>query len=231
LSSQHEVNDLADKVLRHLLEINSGRLDVLVSNAGTVRSRFTPTADGLEMQFAVNYLAGFILAQRLLPALEKSPVARILLTSSDSHRFGRMHWRNVMLGRFYSLLAAYSQSKLSNVLFAAEFNRRFSDLPVRAYAVDPGLVKTNIGFKDTGILASFFWQKHRRSGLSPCQAACTFVHLCKMPAGWRSDFVYYKNCEPLAPAKKALDEETGRRLWNLSERLTSLDVHTYAGKT
>lgn len=222
LSSLKAVDRLVDEVTAILRETSDGRLDVLLNNAGCVRDWYTATEDGYEMQFAVNYLAGYGLTRRLLPCLEKSAIARVLTVSSASHRGTRIHWNDLMNRKRYSCLQAYKQSKLCNVLFTAEWNRRSKGSAVRAYAVDPGLVDTAIGSKNTGGLVSWFWQLRRQRGLSPHQAAATIVWLCKMPAGWQSDNLYFHNCRPAQPSRSALNEAYGQRLWTLSEKLSSL---------
>jgi NAD(P)-dependent dehydrogenase (short-subunit alcohol dehydrogenase family) len=234
LSSQQEVNHLATEVIQYLDQINNGRLDVLVNNAGTVRNRYTATVDGFETQFAVNHLAGFTLASRLLDSLRRSPAGRILTVSSSSHRGARIFWRDVFLRRHYSCLKAYKQSKFCNVLFTQEFNRREMAFTaagaagspvvsaVRAFTVDPGLVNTDIGVKGTTGIVSLFWQMRKKSGLSPFLAASTIVHLCKMPDNWQPDGTYYKNCAPLSPDRRSFDLAAGRRLWDLSSWLCSL---------
>ena len=224
LSSQREVNRLADEVGRCLEEGHAGRLDVLVNCAGTVRNWFMATEDGYETQFAVNHLAGFLLASRMLMYLRQSPAGRILTVSSRSHRGARIFWKDVMLKKHYSCLAAYKQSKLCNVLFTLEFNRREIQSPVRAFAVDPGLVDTGIGAKGTDGLVAWFWQQRRRHGISPYQAACTITYLCKMPAEWKPEGSYFYNCAPQSPSHLSQDPDCSRKLWDLSARLCGLNL-------
>ncbi len=219
LSSMREVSRLADEVQSWLDRSADGRLDVLLNNAASVRNWYTATDDGYEMQFAVNHLAAFLLTRCLLPCLEKSPFARVLTVSSASHRGTRMRWNDIMNRHRYSCLQAYKQSKLCNVLFTAELNRRQSGNHVRAYAVDPGLVDTAIGSKNTGGLVAWFWRHRRQRGHSPYQAAATIVWLCKMPADWQTDTLYFHNCKPARPSRQAMDETGGQRLWDLSEQL------------
>ena len=211
LSSQREVHAVADAILSLL---GDEGLWALISNAGGVRSWYTTTADGYEMQFALNHLAGFLLALRLWPRLKKAD-GRVILTGSNSHKMMRMHWKDIMFQRRYSCLMAYKQSKLCNMLFAAELNRRQS--AVKAYVVDPGLVNTDIGSKDTGGLVGAFWKLRRRGGVGPEVPAQTYAFLCsRQPA---PEGLYYHNCRPVAYSKRADDVADATMLFELSERL------------
>jgi NAD(P)-dependent dehydrogenase (short-subunit alcohol dehydrogenase family) len=226
LSAQRDVHRLAAEVLHDLEQNSDGRLDVLLNNAGTVRNGYMATEDGYETQFAVNHLAGFLLTHLLRDALRRSPASRVLTVSSNSHRGAHIFWQDVMLRKNYGCLRAYKQSKLCNVLFTQAFNRRetgrASSSPIRAFAVDPGLVNTEIGLKGTTGLVAWFWKLRRSYGLSPYQAAATVVHLCKMPDDWQPDGIYYRNCAAVTPDRRALDSAAADRLWDLSARLCSL---------
>ncbi len=218
LSQQSDVNRIADEVTA-LLDAQGGKLDALISNAGGVRNWYTTTEQGYELQFALNHLAGFLLAHRLLPYLIKAQ-GRLILTGSNSHKHMRMRWDDIMFEKRYSPLYAYKQSKLANMLFAAEFNRRYGDKGVRAYVVDPGLVNTGIGSKQTGGIVRLFWELHRRRGVSPETSAKTHLHLCRLqdcPQG-----LYYHKCSPCAYSRYADSEEDAKRLFELSEKLCGI---------
>lgn len=220
LASQREVRALAGEIRRLLETENDGRLDVLINNAGAVTTWYTATEDGYETQFAVNHLAPFLLTRELLPLLQRSPLARVLTTSSGSHYGARMHWRDVMYRRGYNCLAAYKQSKLANVLFTHEMNRRLAaSTNIRAYAVDPGLVNTAIGEKGTGGLVRWFWRIRRRGGASPDEAARTIVYLATAPVLADPEASYWKDCRPKRPSRYSEREAEARRLWEMSERL------------
>lgn len=219
LASQAEIVDLAQKILDFLSNNDLDSIDNLVNNAGAVTSWFTLTEDGFELQFAVNHIAPFLLTRLLLPALNKSPYGRIITTSSASHRGTRIHWKDVMFRKHYGVLKAYKQSKLANVLFTYEFNRRFiENSSVRAFAVDPGLVNTDIGAKGTNGLVTKFWNKRSRHGQPPQIAAETIVYLAtRLKIPYENQW-YWKNCHPVQPSRYAQLPDPARRLWELSER-------------
>jgi NAD(P)-dependent dehydrogenase (short-subunit alcohol dehydrogenase family) len=224
LASQRQVRALAAAVGVRAVEQSGGKIDVLINNAGAVASWYTATEDGYELQFAVNHLAPFLLTHELLDLLQAAPSARVLTVSSRSHRGMRMHWSDVMLRRFYNPLTAYRQSKLANVLFTCELNRRLAGGRVRAYAIDPGLVKTEIGLKGTFGIVKWVWDWRRRGGADPEEAAQTSVFVAADPSVEASREVYWKKCKPLAPDPYTLREDEAARLWKLSERLCGINA-------
>ena len=134
-----------------------------------------------------------------------------------------MRWSDVMLRRRYHCLLAYKQSKLANVMFAVEFNRRVGpESGVRAYAADPGLVDTGIGIKGTGGLERWVWERRRNGGKSPRQGARTVVFLACSPSLRGFDAVYWKDCAPKPPSRYAMDPANTTRLWTMSERLCGI---------
>ncbi|MEM5770375.1 MAG: SDR family NAD(P)-dependent oxidoreductase, partial [Bacillota bacterium] len=149
LMQQRAVIRLAGELSTYLNENCGGELHALINNAGCVRSWYMTTDEGYEQQFALNYLAGFLLTHELLPFLQKAG-GRVITTGSKSHKGIKVHWDDVMLRRSYNPLTAYKQSKLCGILFARGFNDRYAALGIHAYVVDPGLVNTDIGNKKTG---------------------------------------------------------------------------------
>jgi NAD(P)-dependent dehydrogenase (short-subunit alcohol dehydrogenase family) len=125
---------------------NPGGLDLLVNNAGVMAIPRRETADGFEMQFGTNHLGHFALTGLLLPALVARPRSRVVTVSSGAHRFGRMNFDDLMGTRHYQPWRAYGQSKLSNLLFTAELQRRLdlNAVPTLALAAHPGTAATNL---------------------------------------------------------------------------------------
>lgn len=225
LSTQQGVRSLAAQVQTLLKQDGRSSLDVLVNNAGTYFGRKTLTTDGIEKTFAVNHLAPFYLTHLLLPLLQAAPAGRVITVSSNSHFHATLDPAQVSNPLFYFGLWAYQSSKLANVLFSAEFNRRNPKPDIQVFAVDPGLVNTDIGLKETGPLARLVWRQRQQHGTSAELPARTILHVAGEPGLQGSDAVYWKDSTPLQPAKKALDPILARRLWEESCRLCGIDEY------
>ncbi|WP_020611016.1 SDR family oxidoreductase [Sediminispirochaeta bajacaliforniensis] len=224
LSSQNQIKRAAKEIM--LMSQNGGRgtLDVLINNAGTFSNWFIQTEDGIELQFAVNYLAHFHLTLALLPALSKASEPRIISVSSASHRHTHLRWNDIQLRKHYSGLRAYKQTKLANVLFSAEFNRRYSARTgIQAFVADPGLVRTEIGLKSSGGLAKLVWKVRMAQGRPPIEGAETSVFLATEPTVYNSGQLYWRNNMPVAPDASALNQAAAERLWQISERMCGIE--------
>jgi len=223
LSSIREVRRLAAEIRDKIAENGDSKLDVLINNAGTFSSWYVSTKEGFELQFAVNHLAPFLLTHELIDLLKAAPSGRVITTSSGSHYRTRINWSDIMLRRRYNCLMAYKQSKLANVLFTRELNRRLgAGSPVRAYAVDPGLVNTDIGCKGTSGLVKWVWKKRSGRGVSPEKAANTIVYLASEPVIENRDEIYWKDCRPCRPSSYSKRDDAALRLWELSERMCGI---------
>jgi NAD(P)-dependent dehydrogenase (short-subunit alcohol dehydrogenase family) len=215
LSSQEAI-----KRLSRAIEERLDKVDVLVNNAGTFTFRRAESRDGVEMQLAVNYLAGFLLTGLLIPLLAAAPAARVITTSSGSHFAGRIRWKDVMIHRGYNGLAAYDQSKLATVLFTRELARRLGPgSRISVFAVDPGLVKTEIALKGNNRLVRLAWRVRTRKAISAEKAAESLLFCAVDPAVQGRTGLYWKECVPLTPSPAACSSEDGRRLWQLSEKV------------
>ncbi len=220
LMQQREVNRVADLLLSYIEGVCDGELYALINNVGGVRSLYTTTEEGYEQQFALNHLAGFMLTNRLLPYIEKAH-GRVIMTGSNSHKGIKMHWDDPMLKKGYNPLTAYKQAKLCNILFAKGLN----DRGVRAYTVDPGLVNTDIGNKQTGSLVNFIWSLRKKHGVAPETPAETYVFLCeqeKAPEG-----LYYYLCRERKFSREVTSENADR-LFALSEKLCGVSYERQA---
>lgn len=223
LTLQSEVRRLATEIR----SITGGRgraaLDGLVNNAGTFTYWLTLTSEGFETQWAVNHLAPFLLTLELLPLLKAAPAARIVTTSSESHAHTTLNWHDIQLRKRYNGLQAYSQTKLANVLFTAELNRRLGGASrVRAFAADPGLVRTDIGLKGTPGLVQWIWKRRRAGGIAPEEAARSIVFLLGEASIQDAHTSYWRHGRPRVPSRQAQDRSAARRLWALSEQMVGI---------
>jgi retinol dehydrogenase 12 len=220
LTSQREVRRLAASVRGMLAAAGPSALDGLVNNAGTFTYWLALTPEGFETQWALHHLAPFLLTLELLPLLEAAPAARVITVSSGSHYQGSLNWEDIQGIEHYNALRTYNRTKLANVLFTAELNRRLGPgSRVRAFAADPGLVKTDIGLKGTPPLVRWIWERRRAGGISPCEAAKGIVYLLTAPAVQDSYQVYWKHGRPQAPSRQALDVASAQRLWAISTNM------------
>jgi NAD(P)-dependent dehydrogenase (short-subunit alcohol dehydrogenase family) len=223
LSVQASVRRLAEQVEQVLYQRGISKLDGLVNNAGTFTTWFSQTPDGIETQWAVNHLAPFLLTHCLLGLLRAAPAARVVTVSSDSHYHARIDWSDPQRRRGYNGLCAYGSTKLTNILFTLELNRQLGPVStVRAFAADPGLVKTDIGMKGTPGLVGWLWKLRRAGGISAEQSAEGIVYLLAQEGILASGDIYWKHGRPVRPSKLALDSQASARLWALSAQMCGL---------
>lgn len=221
LMQQREVLRVAEEIRTWLDAHSNGKLYALINNAGCARSWYMTTEDGYEQQFALNYLAGFLLTHELLPYLLASK-GRVIMTSSQSHKGIKVHWNDLMLRKRYNPLTAYKQSKLCDVLFAQGLNDLYRSKGLHAYAVDPGLVNTDIGNKTAGIV-DFVWKLRKRHGVSPTVPAKTYHYLCEQEEAPTA--LYYYLCKEQKHSKE-VTRENAARLFSLSEQLCGVHYET-----
>jgi len=210
-SSQASIRELAAAIRR-----DCPRLDGLVNNAGGVQKRRTLTVDGLETTFATNHLGYFLLTHLLRDLLVASAPARIVNVASIGHRRGTMDFDDLGFEHGYSIMRAYSRSKLANVLFTRELARQLAGTGVTVNCVHPGSVATNI-WSGTPlwakpIVALFL----RPSFISPEAGGATVVQLVASPELEGVTGQYFENQRPVAPSPLAQDDALARRLWAVS---------------
>lgn len=221
LAEQAPIRRVAGEIQRHF-----DRLDVLVNNAGTWRSKLEYTSDEIESVFAINHLAYFLLTRELYPALRQSPDARVINVASDSHfQIEGLFLDDLFLTERYHGLRSYAQSKLANVMFTYEFDRRRPDERVSSYAVQPGLVQTDIGLKHTNWLHALAWRIRRRMGgnKTPAEGAATSIFLATDAAVGDRSGLYWDDCRPKPSSSGSQDAEAAARLWEESCRMCGVD--------
>jgi NAD(P)-dependent dehydrogenase (short-subunit alcohol dehydrogenase family) len=224
LSLQREVRALARDVAARY-----GRLHVLVNNAGVMLQRRAVTTDGLEMTFAVNHLAGFLLTNLLLDALQAAAPACVVNVASNAADHGVIDFDDLQGERLYARRRAYNQSKLANVLFTCELARRLEGTGVTANCVHPGHVWTNLGgFGRKALLNLRRLLTSRKFAAlkmrTPAEGADTVVYLATSPEVEGVSGKYWVDRQPAQLPPSSHNEEVARRLWAVSEVLTELDV-------
>ncbi len=216
LSSLAQVRALAVDIKKILGRWGQTHLDILVNDAGTYSGRRILTEDGTELTMAVNHYAPFLLTHELMSLLTAAHEAKVLTVSSGSHYNTNIHVHRIDHPLIYFGLWAYKVSKLANVLFTLEFNRRFGKTNVRAYAVDPGLVNTEIAFKGTDPISKFVWKIRKNSGTLPEIPVRTMLFLAQKSLSTRAGENYWKDSLPKTPSRVAQDPELARQLWEKS---------------
>lgn len=196
-------------------------LHVLINNAGVIPPRRELTADGLELQFAVNHLAYFLLTNLLLPQLKAGSPSRIINVSSGAHARATIDFDDLQAQRSYQPKAVYGRSKLANILFTYELSRRLAGTGVTVNCLNPGVVATGMLADYMGVplagpaLASTF-------GATPEEGAETSIYLASSPEVESVTGKYFERKQPVPSSRESHDDAVARRLWELSGRLTGL---------
>jgi NAD(P)-dependent dehydrogenase (short-subunit alcohol dehydrogenase family) len=212
---------VATKALGAALRETFPRIDILINNAGTLFDKKRISVDGLEMTFALNHLAYFVLTHELLPSLRQAPHARIVSVSSGAHYGANLDLSDLRYEReAYGGTHAYRRSKLANVLFTRALAKR---LPVTmtANCLHPGFVASRFG-NENGPLWRVVFRSLQLFGISPEQSARALVHLA-LAAELEGVTGQYFNREKLAtPSAAARDDALAEALWKRSAELTGL---------
>lgn len=214
LSAQAEVRTLAAHLQR-----TYDRLDVLINNAGAFFAERQLSIDGIEMTWALNHMAPFLLTKHLVDMLRASAPARVITVSSDAHRMGRIDLDDLQGARKYRGWPAYAQSKLANIMFTYELADRLRDADVTVNTLHPGFVASGFGHNNQTLSMRVFAALQRRFAISVAEGAQTSIYLASHPDVATTTGCYFVKCLPVAAAKHAYDVTTRRRLWEASERL------------
>jgi NAD(P)-dependent dehydrogenase (short-subunit alcohol dehydrogenase family) len=216
-----------------------GGLDLLINNAGVMAPPRRTTVDGFELQLGTNHLGHFALTGLLVGTMEGRDDARVVTLSSGAHRIGRMAFDDLHGERHYNRWRAYGQSKLANLLFALELDRRLRSAgsPIKSLAAHPGYAATNLQSAappkvdrlvmavtnrlvaqsaDMGALPTLYAATH------PGLEGGTYVG----PDGLAEQRGHPK---PVAPSRTARNQPAAQRLWSISEELTGVRFELPAG--
>lgn len=216
-SSQASIRELAAT-----FRAGHARLDVLVNNAGGVHKQRRLSVDGIEATFATNHLGYFLLTELLRELLVASAPARVVTVASIGHRRGTLDFDDLGYERGYSIVRAYTRSKLANVLFSNELARRLAGSGVTSNSLHPGAVATNIWS------GAPLWAKpiiqilFRPWFISAEKGAATIVQLSASPELETVTGKYFEKGRIVEPAPAAQDPLLARRLWDTSLALVGL---------
>lgn len=217
LSIQAEVRRAACEIqARHL------RLDVLINNAGSFFHRRQESADGIEMTWALNVLAPYLLTELLLPALKASAPARIINLSSFTQRLGRVRLGDPEGKRWYCRVQAYAQSKRAILLLTSELARRLRVTAVTANAVDPGFVATGIISRNAGQKWAPIQRVVNLVARTPQEGARVIFYLATSPDVVGISGRYLKIASPTGSSIASSDETAARRLRQICEAMTGV---------
>ncbi|TMD47359.1 MAG: SDR family oxidoreductase [Chloroflexi bacterium] len=217
LSSQQSIRQLVEHFKQRYTHLH-----VLINNAGAAFTGRRETVDGLEMTFAVNYLAPFLLTNLLLDVLKASAPARIVNVSSASHKSGYIQMDDLQGEKHNRSMRAYPQSKLAIVLFTYELARRLQGTGVTANCLDPGFVATNIGQTGASLPVRLLIKLIGSFGTSPEKGAKTSIYLASSPEVEGVTGKYFVKSLPKRSAAISYDESLQRQLWEQSAKLVNL---------
>jgi NAD(P)-dependent dehydrogenase (short-subunit alcohol dehydrogenase family) len=216
-------------------------LDLLINNAGVMAIPRRETEDGFEMQFGTNHLGHFALTGLLMSMLVNRPGARVVTVSSNAHKPGTLNFDDIMHQQSYRRWKTYADSKLSNLLFTYELQRRLSaiDSPLIAVAAHPGTASTNLtkpGSEGNPLKTAFMTYGVRLIGQPEAQGALPQLYAATSPDvrggeyfgpdGFAENRGYPQRVDSSSASK---DAKTAARLWQLSEDLTGVGYDALRG--
>jgi len=213
LASFQSVRDFARE-----FQQNYSQLHVLINNAGIWETRRNLSDDGVEMMFAVNHLATFLLTNLLLGTMKKSAPARIINVSSNAHRQSKIYFEDIEFEKNFSSLKAYAQSKLANILFTRKLAQVLQDSGVTANSLHPGFVSTKLFEKMPGFLVALL----SPFMISPKKGAQTTIYLATSPDVKEVSGSYFVKSKPQKPSSEAMKQDIADQLWQISENYVGI---------
>lgn len=213
LSSQADIRRVAAEFLAKY-----PRLDVLINNAGLAVGARTLTVDGIEMTFAVNHLAYFLLTHLLLDRLKSSAPSRIINVSSEAHRRVNLDFDNLQSEKKFSGFSAYSITKFCNILFTYELSRKLQGTGVTVNAMHPGYLSTGIFRAAPGFLKFLV----KLTAGKPERGGEAIDYLVFSPELSNVSGKYFNGKKETSSSPTSLDRAAAERLWKISTDLTGV---------
>ncbi len=215
-------------------------IDLLLNNAGLMAPPRKETADGFELQFGTNHLGHFALTGLLFDELKKKPGSRVVTVSSNVHKMGKMNFDDLQSEHNYMRWNAYGQSKLANLIFALDLQRRIDEagLDMKSMAAHPGLASTNLGSAGTGrgngivnlLTTPFLKLSHLLIAHDSDHGALPTLFAATVPGLAGGSYIgpdgigeHRGSPTIVAPRKVAHDHEVAEQLWDASVELTGVE--------
>ena len=242
LADQASVKEFAAGFLAGTAPGTSRSLDILINNAAIMASPEHRVGPGWESQFATNHLGHFALTNLLWPALAAAPGARVVSLSSTGHKLSKIRFDDINFDSGYDKWRAYGQAKTANALFAVQLDALGRDFGVRAFAVHPGGIMTELQrHLPREEMISAGWMdadgKLDPRFKTPAQGAATSVWAATAPALEGMGGVYCEDCDiaeatvPGSPEARirgvdahAVDREAAAQLWRMSAEMTGINA-------
>ena len=208
---------------------NYSALHVLINNAAIVPGNLTFTEDGIETQFAVNYLAGFLLSNLLLPVLKDSAPSRIINITSNTHKYADINFKDIQSREFYDPRSVYRQTKLLSVIFTFEMSRRLKNSGVTVNCIHPGRFGTKIlGDYSCGgssqMLRNTLYRILLKLRTPPPEKGVDMILRLATSSEFKGQTgKYFEQQKESHAASIAYDREIGEKLWRLSAGMANLD--------
>tara|TARA_R110002096_G_scaffold147671_22_gene307814 strand:- start:10862 stop:11707 length:846 start_codon:yes stop_codon:yes gene_type:complete len=211
LSSMEEVAALATNIQRQFPSIQG-----LINNAALITAKRKLTDEGMERMFAVNYLAPFLLTQRLTPALRNGAPSHLINVASNAHRWAKtVDFANLQAEQKFDFRIAYGTQKLCNILHTFEFSRRHASAGITANAHHPGEVATNLGNNGPWYMRAY-WKLAAHSRLSPEEGARPISEDILTP---QTTGTYFERGIKVTPSDLAQDQGVAKQLWDYTEEI------------
>ena len=218
LSSQKEVRRLADEFKQKYKQLH-----VLINNAGAAFMQRQLSVDGIEMTFALNHLAYFLLTSLLLDTLKASAPARIINVSSGAHTSGKIEFDNLQGERTYGF-ETYPNAKLATILYTVELAHRLEGTGITVNALHPGLTSTGFGKNNGPIMAALVTLFAPLFMRSPAKGAETSIYLASSPSVEGITGKYFYESQVAQAAGQAADRVVARKLWDVSAEMVHLQA-------
>lgn len=214
LASQKQIKEAVNNLIYQY-----DHIDILINNAACLSSVYETTDEHLELQWAVNYFAPFLLTGLLLPLIKKSKQGRIINVSSRAHIIEEIKFEAILNSKKYSGKKAYGSSKLALILFTNYLSSLLKNSKITVNSMYPGLVNTSFGFKNTPFYYRMYWTIAKHFGISAKQGADTIIYLATAPELHQVSGKYFGKRKIKKPSSVAEDFDLAKQLWHYTEKV------------